>query len=412
MTWQPPAYTPQYLGSGKSGSAWDRNTSKVRSNAERIQPSAYFSRLGIHGYSYEDDGSGTYGNVAGAVLESPIAYLYYLMRAVQYGHQNEIGFALSAAHGSWDIALDNLDHWAQMAAGGTSTRKWQSIAHIQEQQTTEQVVASLRASLPAIAVVPANNGAWRAFTWIPRYKRDGTEHWAVGQIYSATPILPSRYLCTNPEGLAFSVKTTPMGDVLNDLTIEYAYDWGPGEFRRTAHCNALGSDDGYGRGWPTYPLTDVAPTAVAGWSSGNFRYGKKRFPGGKLQLYGVWDPYIATAVGMYFLARFYRTVPIVQFECSPEMIDLQVGHILRFDDELETTYELPTAFWGADTIGTWERASWESVYWLVTHAEFDPVDQRVKATAEWYPQVIGLETFAGAGESGPIGEAGSLAEEF
>lgn len=360
--------------------------------------------IGLSGDMYVDDASGTYTGTANALLVNPISYIHLALRAAGYG--NETSFATGSAFGSFATARVHMDRWAQIAGGAS----WNSVFENDDMVDVDEFTGAVRGGLPEIILPREGSGQWRAFTWIPRYGTGGADWWAAADIYSSTALDPNDVLLN---GVIASMGTSDLEDVLNHPKIEYSLDKGSGKYLRTATLTPTGSDDGYGNPWPNWPSNAAGAVDICDWSTTEF--GRHEFRGGSLRMPFIHDPIMAVAVGWYWLARFYRPAPRMQFSASPELLDIRPGHIFRWSNLLETNFGYPPPFWGTATSGSGEYAAWESIYWRVIHAEVETLGgtgAQMVITAEFYPQYIGTEVASGFGGGGEIGVIGEPLEEI
>lgn len=355
--------------------------------------SPYIDRVFFAGNGYKDNGSGTYTGTASATLRQPIHWIHYLL--AQYGTAQ---LATGSSHGSVATARTALDTWADWAHRGAGSATWSQTHNITDQTDVEGAVREIvDAYLPTGSQVIKGPTLWETHVWIPQ-----ESSWTKWPTSAGRPVHPV-HLLDGPEGPMIEFSSSPDTEIVNDLRIRYDYDIGAGRYLRVATASEEGTDDGYGEEWAATPSTAVDADDVCAWSVA--RYGQHKRV---LDLPGVRDPDVATALGLALLWRHYRPQPRLRMVGTTHLESLRPWHVFRLADDLEDIYGYVPHWW---TSGT----DWEDRWWRVTRAEQaspEGTAASVEIEAEFVPTLsqIGEGISAGAGTEPDDPGAGTIGE--
>lgn len=359
--------------------AWDRGEGAPlgKQREQQSLKNVYASRCG-----YVDDG--TIIGTSGRPLVNAVDQARYLLQ----GYGKETSFqTVAGLFGSCANAKGLLDKWAQLWGAGI---KWESdFLQLSESDVNSSVI-DLSSQAPGLFLCKSRIGAWLAHVWYPD-PATSLLHDQYG-----TEINPLRCLKTG-NGVALSFGWTDAGDIVNDLTINYGWDPGRGKHLWTATCNPTDYNDGQGGNWPLIFGTD--PTALCDWSQGPTAHPRFGVRKKTIELHGVRDGRIATALGASVLARGYRKSPTLSMSTDAAYIDLQYGHLFTLNHNAMTALGHAAPAWAGVSL-------WSSVWWRCTHVEEQQMNGApvMVIEAEWMPTTIGGEVSGFA----PDDEGGSM----
>ena len=297
--------------------------------------------------SYYDSANAFGGGVGW--LEHPGSIINYLMR--NYAHP-KTGITVGTTFGNVGWFNSQLSAWSGLHVSGESYTF--DDLQIDSQESVASAIQRVFMECPGNARMGHGTDGTPtllAETWDGTSDLSQMAHASV----SSGGLLPYRDILIGSDRPAIEIQYTNIEDVINKITINYAYSPTTRKYGSVASLEDWCSDDGFGVGWPACPGSGISCDALAAISIQHFGGVREA----KINLQGIWNRAGAVAVGISLLWRNWRPMAKLHFAGGMGCHDMVPGQIITMNDAVRTTLGLPCSilFRASNT--------WTNFYWVI-----------------------------------------------
>jgi len=276
-----------------------------------------------YGSGLQDDGSGTYTGTANALVEHAADQMHHVLGELSDLTSADIAGATD--HGSFTTARTALGTHHKLAAAVLEKQPINQLMHRLALQSRSVPIWNGDGKRGVISLTPAPSANYRSGSTFKFY---ADEHF---------------------DAKSFRFGRTPLERVVNQVYVDFDFDYGANEFRKTTFVTEADSDNGFG----TRDQTGIRET-YAGYSQGRFQTVRDFH----LKAYDVVNQGVAKQLRNWLFDWWWRSKMWIEFETYLNASDLSEGHVIQLGDELINGLE-PMA---PDNY----TLSWDDFTWWVT----------------------------------------------
>jgi hypothetical protein len=268
----------------------------------------------------QDDGSGTYTGTANALVEHAADQMHHVLGELSDLASTDI--AGSSDHGSFTAARTALGTYHKLAAAVLETEPINQLLHRLAFQARSVPIWNADGKRGIITLAPSPSANYRSGSTFDFY---ADEHF---------------------EAKSFKFGRTSLERVVNQVYVDFDFDYGANEFRKTTFVTESDSDNGFGT-----RDQSTSRELYAGYSQGRFQVVRDFH----LKAYDVVNQGVAKQLRNWIFDWWGRAKLWIEFETYLNASDLSVGHVIQLGDEVINGLT-PTA--PDDVFGTWDDFSW------------------------------------------------------
>ena len=274
----------------------------------------------------QDDGSGTYTGSANALIEHAADQIHHVIGELSDLASGDI--AGSSDHGSFTQARTDLGSYHKLAPIILETQPINQMLHRLAFQSRSVPIWNVDGKRGIVALKPSPSANYRSGSTFSFY---ADEHF---------------------DAKSFKFGRTPLERVVNQVYVDFDFDYGTNEFRKTTFVTESNSDNGFGT-----RDESTGREAAAARSQGRFQTTRDFH----MKAYDVVNQGVAKSLRNWIFDWWWRAKLWIEFETYLNASDLSVGHVIQLGDEVINGLT-PTA--PDDLYYTWDNFTW----W-VTHVE-------------------------------------------
>ena len=274
----------------------------------------------------QDDGSGTYTGTANALIEHGADQMHHLIG--EFSDLASADIAGSTDHGSFTQARTDLGTYHKLAP------------IIREKQSINEMLYRLAFQSRSM---PIWNGEGKRGMIVIR--PTPSADYRSGSIFKF-------YADEHFEAKSFQFGRTPIERIANQVYVDFDFDYGAEEFRKTTFVTESDSDNGFG----TRDQEGIRELTAA---NSQPRFGVVQEY--RLEAYDVMNQGVAKALRNWIFDWRWRSKLWIQFESFLNASDLAVGKVIQLGDEVINGLEVTAPDDASDT--------WDDFTWWVTQVE-------------------------------------------
>ena len=309
----PPVKTTGGLDYGYDVAQYKRRVMAEGSELSDIQVMTYASGL-------QDDGSGTYTGTANALVEHAADQMHHVLGELSDLASTDI--AGSSDHGSFTAARTALGTYHKLAAAVLETEPINQLLHRLAFQARSVPIWNADGKRGIITLTPEPSANYRSGSTFPFY---ADEHF---------------------DAKSFKFGRTSLERVVNQVYVDFDFDYGANEFRKTTFVTESDSDNGFGT-----RDQSTGREFYAGYSQGRFQV-VRNF---RMKAYDVVNQGVAKQLRNWIFDWWFRAKLWIEFETYLNASDLSIGHVIQLGDEVINGLT-PTA--PDDLYYTWDDFTW------------------------------------------------------
>jgi hypothetical protein len=268
----------------------------------------------------QDDGSGTYTGTADALIEHAADQMHHIVGELSDLASTDI--VGSSDHGSFTAARTALGTYHKLAP------------IILEQQPVNQMLHRLAFQSRSVPIWNAD-GKRGIITLTPtpsaNYRSGSTFDFYADEHFDAK---------------SFKFGRTALERVVNQVYVDFDFDYGTNEFRKTTFVTESNSDNGFGT-----RDQSAGREFYAGYSQGRFQVVRDFH----MEAYDVVNQGVAKQLRNWIFDWWWRSKLWIEFETYLNASDLSVGHVIQLGDEVINGLT-PTA--PDNLYYTWDDFTW------------------------------------------------------
>ena len=282
-----------------------------------IQVMAYASGL-------KDDGSGTYTGSADALVEHAADQMHHVLGELSDLASGDI--AGSSDHGSFTVARTALGSYHKLATAVLETGPINQLLHRLAFQSRSVPIWNADGQRGIITLTPEPAANYRSGSTFTFY---ADEHF---------------------DAKSFKFGRTSLERVVNQVYVDFDFDYGANEFRKTTFVSESDSDNGFGT-----RDQSIVREYYANTSQGRFQVVRDFH----LKAYDVVNQGVAKQLRNFIFDWWYRSKLWIEFETYLNASDLSTGHVIQLGDEVINglTPASPDDLY----------YTWDDFTWWVTH---------------------------------------------
>lgn len=307
------------LDYGYDVAAYKRRVAAEGTEPSDIQVMAYASGL-------KDDGSGTYTGTPDALVEHSADQMHYLLG--EFSDLASTDIAGSSDHGSFTTARTALGTYHKLGALVVEKQPNNQMLHRLAIQSRSVPIWNADGKRGIIALTPAPS---------PNYRSGSTFKF---------------YADEHIEANTFKFGRTPLEQIVNQVYVDFDFDYGANEFRRTTFVSESDSDNGFG----TRDQSTIRE-AKASTSQSRFQVTREY----RLKAYDVVAQGVAKQIRNFIFDWWWRSKLWIEFETYLNASDLSVGHVIQLGDEYIHGMEIMAPDDGGD--------HWDDMTWWVMNVQ-------------------------------------------
>jgi hypothetical protein len=281
-----------------------------------------------YGSGLQDDGSGTYTGAANALVEHAADQMHHVLGELSDLASTDI--AGSSDHGSFTVARTALGTYHKLAAAVLEKQPVNQLLHRLAFQARSVPIWNADGKRGIITLTPEPSANYRSGSTFDFY---ADEHF---------------------EANSFKFGRTSLERVVNQVYVDFDFDYGANEFRKTTFVTESDSDNGFGT-----RDSSTGREVYAANSQGRFQVVRDFH----MKAYDVVNQGVAKQLRNWIFDWWWRSKLWIEFETYLNASDLSIGHVIQLGDEVINGLT-PTS--PDDLYYTWDDFTWWTTHvWRV-----------------------------------------------
>ena len=270
---------------------------KRRVLAEGTEPSNV--QVTAQATGLQDDGSGTYTGSANALIEHAADQIHHVIGELSDLASGDI--AGSSDHGSFTQARTDLGSYHKLAPIILETQPINQVLHRLAFQSRSVPIWNADGKRGIITLTPEPTANYRSGSTFDFY---ADEHF---------------------DAKSFKFGRTSLERIVNQVYVDFDFDYGTNEFRKTTFVTESNSDNGFGT-----RDESTGREYYAANSQGRFQVVRDF----RMKAYDVVNQGVAKQLRNWIFDWWYRSKLWIEFETYLNASDLSIGHVIQLGDEV------------------------------------------------------------------------------